>query len=312
MKHSRVFWFLVGNNNTGSSRIHGFNIHNALLKKGIKSKIFKQSLSSLSIKEMLWMSIYLRKGDLLILQKLKDFSQLYFLSFLKIKGVHIVFVDCDLPICSPNMAKRCDYIICTSKKLYQLYYKSYPEIKIRYIPDAVEYFIKKQKKYSKRAIYFGWLTASRQKKINDLKNIFYNNGWQIITMSNKKSADIFWKSWNKKKTYNIISEYCVSVIPIDDSKISKYKSVNRVVQSLALGNIVLCDDIESYKEVIKDGLNGFICKTPSDWETVLNKLSNEDFRNKIIREGYKTAEQYEINKIVYEWIEFLEIKANEE
>ena len=307
MSVKRVFWILVAGKNNGSSRIHGHNIHNAFLKKGINSTILHQSSRELSFKNQLRIIYSLNKNDLLILQKRKETSIKSMLFLLKIKKVKIAFVDCDLPICDKGLVRYFDYIICASKALSKLYKEKYPQKKVKYITDAVEYFAKSTHKYNRKAIYFGWLTKDRIKEIEALKKVFSASGWEIITMSNKNNPDIEWKDWSSVKTFQIIGEHTVSLIPIDSNESSQYKSANRVLQSLALGNIVLCGNIASYREVIIDNYNGFICSKPADWENALIEISNEYKRKKIIENGFETAQNFKMDNIILKWMNFLQI-----
>ncbi|MCG2432090.1 glycosyltransferase [Aequorivita xiaoshiensis] len=307
MRHKRVYWLLVGNEDTGSSRIHGFNIHKAFVKRNIKSRILKSGYQQLTKKEKIWILLTLSKGDLLILQKRKEKSLKRLLYFLKIKGVNIAFIDCDLPICDDSLVKYFDYIICPSKRLKELYKTNYPKKDVKYIPDAVEYFSETVPSHNKKAIYFGWLTEDRKNRINSLRTLFKIVNWDVVTMSNKEDADIPWYNWSDEERFNVIGQYCVSLIPVVDDEASSYKSANRVLQSLALGNIVLCGDIDSYREVITDGENGFICSTQDQWITALKEISNPDLRHKIIKNGYDTAKNYTIDKIILRWISFLQL-----
>jgi|SRR5690554_2934924 len=307
MRHKRVFWILVGDKNTGSSRIHGYNVHEALIKKGIQSKIQYNSTRALTRKEKLKLLLFLRKGDLLILQKRKELSLKKLLRYLKLKGVKIAFIDCDLPVCDITLVQYFDYIICPSIRLTELYKSKYPKKNIVYIPDAVEYFANNVPSYNKKAIYFGWLTEDRRKKIEDLKTLFKTVGWNVFTMSNKKEADIPWFNWRDEERFNIIGQYNVSLIPVVEDEASKYKSANRVLQSLALGNIVLCGDINAYREIIINGDNGFICSTPDQWLDALKQISNENKRDEIIKKGLETAENYSMDKIILKWISFLQL-----
>src|SRR5690606_6397136 len=94
MRHKRVFWMLVGDKNTGSSRIHGYNVHEALIKKGVQSKILNKSPRKLTKKEKIKIFFNLKRGDLLILQKRKEISLKNLLYYLKIKGVRIGRASC--------------------------------------------------------------------------------------------------------------------------------------------------------------------------------------------------------------------------
>lgn len=310
MRHKKVFWLLKGSKSNGSSRIHGHNIHEALIKHGIKSRILHQANEKLGLRLKLWMLFFLGRKDLLILQKRKESTLLRLLSLLKLKGVRIAFVDCDIPICEDSHVKYFNYLICASNSLSDLYRDKYPDKNVMYIPDAVEYFSDKAPMYNKKAIFFGLLTEARINIIDSLRQSINNIGWELHTISNTHRADIEWYEWENHEVYKKINDYCVSLIPVDNSNKSKYKSSNRVLQSLALGNIVLCGDIESYREVIVDGVNGFICSDEDDWVNALKKISKPELRKKIIAEGFDTAQKYSMDKIILNWIEFLDLKKD--
>jgi len=305
MKYKRVFWILIGGENTGSSRIHGHNVHKAFMKKGIDSNILHQGSRDLTIKQKIKLILKLKKKDLLILQKRKDLSFKNLLFFLKLKGVKVAFVDCDLPICHGNLVNYFDYIICASRNLSELYREKFPNKKVKYIPDAVEYFNNEVSNYNQEAIYFGWLTEERTKMLKSFKALFKSCGWKLKTMSNRNNPDILWTDWKNDETYKIIGQHCASLIPVDSSNSAQYKSANRVLQSLAIGNVVFCGDLESYKEVIENGKNGFICSNDQDYIDALQVISDESKRNEIIANGYLTAKDFTMDKIILEWISFL-------
>lgn len=307
MRSKRIFWILIGDEKTGSARIHGYNVHKSLIKKNVFSKIIHKSGNKLSFKKQARIFFSLRKGDILILQKRKDFSLNKLLFFLKLKRIKIAFVDCDLPICDRNLVRYFDYIICPSKKMTELYKENYPQKNIKYIPDAVEYYHSKANSYNQKAIFFGWLTDERLKEVNRLKKLYSKYGWDVITMSNRDIADIKWRDWGSKQTFQLIGQHTVSIIPTDSNDSALYKSANRVLQSLALGNIVICGDIESYREVIVDKVNGFICSQEEDWVNALKIIADENKRSKIVNNGFQTAQNFNIDKIVLEWMKFLKI-----
>lgn len=307
MKHKRVFWMLVGGRNTGSSRIHGYNVHEALIKKGVQSKILSNSPRKLTKKEKIKIFFNLKRGDLLILQKRKEISLKNLLYYLKIKGVSIAFIDCDLPICDNSLVQYFDYIICPSKSLTELYKSNHPEKEVIYIPDAIEYLSETVPSYNKKAIYFGWLTEDRRNRINSLRTLFKTVNWDIVTMSNKEDSDIPWYNWSDEERFDVIGQYCVSLIPVVDDEASSYKSANRVLQSLALGNIVLCGDIAAYREIINNGENGYICSSPDQWIKALEEISDQKNRDQIIRNGIDTAKDYTMDKIILQWITRLKL-----
>src|SRR5690554_7221923 len=99
---NKIVWIFVGDRSVGSSRIHGYKIHDKLKDLGYDSHILYEPHG--------WDNAYritgaekpliksMNKGDVFVLQKIKTVDFIPLLQDLRMKGVKTVFVDSDLPV----------------------------------------------------------------------------------------------------------------------------------------------------------------------------------------------------------------------
>jgi hypothetical protein len=137
-KGLKVGWILLGDTNVGSSRIHGINIHNFLLKNGFDSVICQTNTTmvpylTLSDKEQ---SRLLSTGfDILIFQKVFDENAINLAQRAKRKEIKSIFLVSDK--IETDMVRAVDQLVVTSEFL-QDHYKVNYGIDSVLIEDAIE------------------------------------------------------------------------------------------------------------------------------------------------------------------------------
>ncbi|WP_425639474.1 hypothetical protein ACPUEN_07500 [Algoriphagus yeomjeoni] len=308
-----IFWLLCGNKRNPSSRIHGINIHKKLSELGYNSRLIHSPF--FYSEDLVWkpyfVSFFIRnikRDDIVIFQKLGGPKTLYLIEELKNRGAKVIFIDCDLPL-KLSVAEKVDHIICPSKILADLYKKAGCD-KVKVIFDAVEVF--KEPKVSsinsKKLIWFGKSGSGKWDLIQKFKEkeLFkIAPKWSFSTLTDHMDSDF---KWELDSFTEIISEFDISIIPIDDKDESLVKSANRCTQSMALGVPVLANCLGSYSEVIINNENGFISDDWIEWEEFLIKCENLDFLNSLKKKAYLDSLKFSISNISKEWVSFLNLK----
>lgn len=307
---SKIVWTFIGDETVGSSRIHGYNIHEKLLELGYNSQVLYKPIKWLD--SYIFSTIekdflkYFNEGDVFIVQKIKDVKYTKVLEELRLKKVHLVFIDCDTPI--PLYYKDYfDTIICPSKFLVDLY-KEKGFANVYCIEDCPEIFIEKSDvKEAKKCLWFGQYSDEKWKEVAYLNEQLKDSMWQLKTLSNSPKADFIWD----KNAFKTISKFDAVLIPIleKDKESVKVKSSNRVLQSMALSVPVLAHQIPSYASVIKNEENGFLI-TNNNWKEALEKLANQEFKEAIIQNGFKTAKKFSLDKKITDWISALQLRES--
>lgn len=306
-----VHWFLSGNKEKPSSRIHGFRLHEALISKNIssyidycpiKSSIVDLPFDKVQIKEYVK---FLKPREIVIIQKLHGPNTIEFLDQLNEKEINSVYIDCDVP-CKINEAKKVSWVVASSEYLSQEY-KKLGIKNVLCIEDAAEVFIKPHFNSSEmiKCVWFGlpgkqkWDSVVLLKnEINKASNTVGLN-CSLLTISSNREADIKWS----RNSFSLINTFDIAVIPVFfDNKEAFSKSSNRVIQSMALGLPVLASPIPSYSKVIEDGLNGYICNNLDDWINKLKYIQDTRTLFQMKQNSFEFAQKkYSINKIIEDW-----------
>ena len=120
-------------------------------------------------------------------------------------------------------------------------------------------------------------------------------GWKI---------NMFVKHWSLADEIKDLESFDIGIMPLTDDKWSKGKGGYKLLQYMAVGIPCVASPVGINKEIIEEGVTGFLATTPQDWIEKLSILiENGKLRNKMGTEGRKKAEaiysyQANISKLV--------------
>jgi len=133
-------------------------------------------------------------------------------------------------------------------------------------------------------VIIGWTgTHSTMKYINVLVPVLqklereYDFDFKVIS---NQAPDLPLKSlvyqpWRKEQEIEDLATFNVGLMPLEDDPWAKGKCAFKALQYMALGIPALVSPVGMNTEVVTDGVNGFICTTPTDWYTKLERLIND-------------------------------------
>ncbi|MBI4026155.1 MAG: glycosyltransferase family 4 protein [Verrucomicrobia bacterium] len=103
---------------------------------------------------------------------------------------------------------------------------------------------------------------------------------------------IEWKPWSLQTEINDIAHLDYGLAPMEDNAWNRGKCGLKILQYWAAGVPVIASSMGIYKEIIRDGENGMLAATETEWtEKLLALIKNRDLRQKIIDGGHKTVEE---------------------
>lgn len=93
-------------------------------------------------------------------------------------------------------------------------------------------------------------------------------------------------SWEKLPS--VIAGLDINLAPIEETIFNEAKSENKWTEAALCKVVTAASDFGAFKQVIKDGKTGVLCKTPEDWYAKLKKLvEDEKLRRKIAEAAHK-------------------------
>lgn len=304
----KVGWLLLGDINTGSSRIHGLNIHNFLIKNGIESIIFQSSpgMNShllLSIEEQ---ETLLRSGvNVLVFQKIFDENAIRLAEKAKSRKIRTIFLISDKH--ETEMVRTVDQLIVTSDFLKGHFDANFGTNAV-VIEDAIESSAHLHKTHSyTKPLELVWVGQSDNwgtlEVVRNAIEKIARDSFRLKTISNHPDADV---QWNVDTIHDEILKGDIGVIPALDSEWGKAKSNNRLTMFMALGIPVVASDIPSYRKIIEDSRAGFLVTCSDEWSIYLELLINTDLREKLGSKARAYAlGNYNIDVIGSKWLSLL-------
>lgn len=104
-----------------------------------------------------------------------------------------------------------------------------------------------------------------------LRPLIDSLGMKLYTITEWEDADI---PWNKDTYLQELSRFDILICPIDHFKFP-FKGNNKLSQYMSLGKPVIASPLQSYKEIIQNGQNGFIADKFEDWKKFLTLLRDD-------------------------------------
>jgi glycosyltransferase involved in cell wall biosynthesis len=102
--------------------------------------------------------------------------------------------------------------------------------------------------------------------------------------------------WSTADEVSLFNTCDIGVYPLTDDEWSKGKCGFKAIQCMACGVPVVAAAVGVNREIIKDGVNGFLASTPSEWIEKLGRLlSDRELRARMAVAGRQTIEdQYSL------------------
>jgi glycosyltransferase involved in cell wall biosynthesis len=179
-----------------------------------------------------------------------------------------------------SMVKRCDGIIAGNSYLKSLA-EPYNQ-KIWIIPTTVDTSKYPVKSYSSGApnIILGWIgTSSSLVFLKSLEGVLgkLSQAYKDIKLKivcseffNNPDIEIIKKQWVEKDEAQDVLSFDIGLAPLPDDPWSQGKCATKLLQYLASSVPSVASAVGIHKEIIRDGVNGFLASNDDDW---FNKIA---------------------------------------
>lgn len=262
-------------------RIRAYNINKALNKTGFSSGLV-QDLSDEGVSDFHVLMFFraINQTDYNLMEHYKSLGKKIIFDIAEDLFDH----QQDFPFYIP-MLQLADIVICCSHKLAEK--ASVYNNNVEVVEDAVENENVFRSQYeSNDKLKVGWIgMADNIHHAENLRPLIEACGYELITISNSKNANI---QWNEENWQQYLLQCDIAIAPIDSDK-QPCKSNNKITSYMALGIPVIASPLDAYKKIIRNGENGYIAETSKDWENYLNVLQSVTLRKQIGEAGRQST-----------------------
>jgi glycosyltransferase involved in cell wall biosynthesis len=112
-----------------------------------------------------------------------------------------------------------------------------------------------------------------------------------------KTANLSITHWTQESEVSSIRQLSVGVMPLVDSAFERGKCGLKLLQYMALGLPVIASPVGVNMDIVENGVNGFLCETPEEWERAFRTLEgNQQLRATMGLAGRRKVEEgYSLN-----------------
>ncbi|MBM3252135.1 MAG: glycosyltransferase family 4 protein, partial [Candidatus Omnitrophica bacterium] len=151
-------------------------------------------------------------------------------------------------------------------------------------------------------IVIGWIGSITTLKFVDLieevfreLSIKFSNLWLKTvggSIQIKGVPNVICKPWSEKDEIEDLKSFDIGIMPMPDNEWTRGKCGFKAILYMSMGIPCVCSAVGVNKEIITDGINGFLANTEDDWLEKLSLLIKDyDLRKNIGLAGRKTIEE---------------------
>ncbi len=190
--------------------------------------------------------------------------------------------------------------------------------------DIEKYSIANKVKKINSNIVIGWIgSITTIDFIDELRGVFielskkYGNiVFKIVggNFSINGLSNVISKSWLLDEELDDLSSFDIGIMPMPDNLWTRGKCGFKAILYMSMAVPCVCSPVGINKEIITDGVNGFLPDTEEEWVRKLSLLINShELRQKIGAAGRKTIEErYSVKVNAPKFLEILQKVYNEE
>jgi glycosyltransferase involved in cell wall biosynthesis len=126
----------------------------------------------------------------------------------------------------------------------------------------------------------------------------------ILDELNLDGVNLVFRKWCPETEATDILDFDIGVMPLTDDQWSKYKCGLKLLQYMAIGIPGVASPVGVNREIIREGENGFLADSSTQWETALRTLIVDcELRKKLGADARKTVlHRYSVSANLPKWL----------
>jgi glycosyltransferase involved in cell wall biosynthesis len=216
-----------------------------------------------------------------------------------------------------NIIKMARHVIAGNHYLADFALRQNHSVSIIPTPIDTDKYYPDEKKHSSELVV-GWIgSVTTLSFLNKMRNIFIQlskrfchikfkivgGNFSVSTLSN-----IISKPWSLDEEIEDLMTFDIGIMPMPDNEWTKGKCGFKVILYMSMGIPCVCSPVGVNREIIIDGVNGFLARTEEDWiEKLVLLIESSEMRKRLGMAGRKTVEEkYSLSVNIPRYLEALQ------
>ncbi|WP_319780612.1 glycosyltransferase family 4 protein [Maridesulfovibrio sp.] len=130
----------------------------------------------------------------------------------------------------------------------------------------------------------GWMGTSSyldwvQEPISKLQRHVGSIQFSIISnaqYTGEGKEHVKWAAWSSEKEVSQLQAMDIGLMPLENNEYTRGKCGFKILQYMACGVVPVAADVGFNAEIIEHGIDGFLVRTPEEWETYIMRLAEDN------------------------------------
>lgn len=161
----------------------------------------------------------------------------------------------------------------------------YRDSGVHYMPTTVdidEYPVKAHEE--RKTFVVGWIgTSSTLRYLDGIRDLILSitdrEGIEFRVIADRpfgvEKRGITFQRWNKEREKSMLLDFDMGIMPAGDDLWSRGKCGLKLIQYMAMGLPSVTNPVGVSKEIVADGVNGFLRTDPAGWDEAIGALSSD-------------------------------------
>lgn len=200
-----------------------------------------------------------------------------------------------------NIIKMSRHVIAGNHYLADFALRYNRSVTVIPTPIDTEIYYPDEKKHSDE-IVIGWIgSVTTLNFLNIMRNVFIKLSKRFPDIKLKivggdfsinGLSNVISKPWSAKEEIKDLMTFDIGIMPMPDNEWTKGKCGFKAILYMSMGIACVCSPVGVNKEIIIDGVNGFLAHTEEEWfEKLILLITDSNLRKKLGMAGRKTVEQ---------------------
>jgi glycosyltransferase involved in cell wall biosynthesis len=133
---------------------------------------------------------------------------------------------------------------------------------------------------------------------------FVGSDWSpLLKLGPTRAGRLRFTPWQQNvwDAYRAV-DFDIALAPLADTPFCQTKSHIRALEAMAMGIPVVASDVPAYRDLVVDGVTGFLCRSDGDWKRRLSELINDaELRGQMGAKGREVAAGWTIQEHWTRW-----------
>lgn len=168
-----------------------------------------------------------------------------------------------------------------------------------------------------RDVVLGWMGTLPERYlplvVNTLARVCRRTGARVCVVSDHEvvlpalTGYAIQRRWRIEEEYSLPASFDIGLMPLHDDPYDCAKEGYKIKEYMAAGIPVVCSPVGHNRELVQDGINGYLVRSSQEWEDRLVVLVRDpELRARMGEAGRRLVRRFDVPAVAPAWLDLLQ------